>query len=157
MRRHEGFTYVGLLFAIAFISLLLASAGQVWKTAAQREREQELLFIGQQFSEALSAYHSATPGEPKQWPHRLEDMVEDKRWPVPRRYLRKVYLDPLTNRKEWGLIRIGEEITGVYSLAEGKPIKQGNFPPSLDAFAGASSYRQWRFDALPVDGNGSPN
>lgn len=155
MARQHGFTYLGLLFAIAFIGLLMASAGQVWKTVAQREREEDLLFIGQQFSQAISAYRMATPGEPKQWPRSLEDLVEDKRWPVPRRHLRKLFVDPIVGKKQWGLVKVGEEITGVYSLGEGKPIKQNNFPPGMDSLAGAKTYQEWRFVA-PIDIGGDP-
>ncbi|HTY04300.1 MAG TPA: type II secretion system protein [Rhodocyclaceae bacterium] len=146
MAGQKGFTYLGLLFAIALMGLLLASAGQVWKVAAQREREEELLFIGQQFSTALASYRAATPGESKQWPRRLEDLVEDRRGPLPLRHLRKVYFDPFTGDREWGLIKVGEGIAGVYSLAQGRPLKQANFPPGL-GLGKADSYREWRFTA----------
>jgi type II secretory pathway pseudopilin PulG len=152
MARQHGFTYLGLLFAIAFIGLLMASAGQVWHTTAQREREEDLLFVGEQFSQAIAAYRLATPGQPKQYPRSLEDLVEDKRWPVPRHHLRKIFVDPMTGRKQWGLIRGGDQITGVYSLGEGRPIKQGNFPPGADSFAGAKTYQEWRFVATPDNG-----
>jgi type II secretory pathway pseudopilin PulG len=147
MVRQGGFTYLGLLFAIAFVGLLMASAGEVWHVSAKREREEELLFIGRQFSDALASYRTATPVEPKQWPRRLEDLLEDRRGPTTSRHLRKIFVDPLTSSKEWGLIKVGEEITGVFSLAEGRPLKQANFPDDEGSFASAKSYRDWRFVA----------
>lgn len=152
MRGQRGFTYVGLLFAVAFIGLLLASAGEVWQAAAQREREEELLFIGREFARAIAAYSAATPGEPKQWPQRLEDLVEDRRGPVLRRHLRKIYHDPMTGRAEWGLVKAGPAIVGVHSLAEDKPRKRANFEDDEASFAGAVSYRGWRFLAPAGEG-----
>jgi type II secretory pathway pseudopilin PulG len=154
MPTQRGFTYIGLLFAIAFISLLLASAGEVWKSAAQREREEQLLAIGREFARAIASYNAATPGEPKQWPLRLEDLVEDTRGPVLRRHLRKIYHDPMTGRAEWGLVRAGQAIVGVHSLAEGIPRKHANFEEGEDAFAGAVSYQGWRFVAPAVESVG---
>lgn len=145
MRRARGFTYIGLLFAIAFIGLLLASAGQVWKMAAQREREEQLLFVGREFGRAIAAYRAASPDAPGQGPRRLEDLVEDRRSLVTRRHLRRIYHDPMTGSTEWGLIKSGEFIVGVHSLGEGKPLKTANFLPGEEAFAGAASHRDWHF------------
>lgn len=145
MRRARGFTYIGLLFAIAFIGLLLASAGQVWKMAAQREREEQLLFVGREFGRAIAAYRAASPDAPGQGPRRLEDLVEDRRSLVTRRHLRRIYHDPMTGGIEWGLVKSGEFIVGVHSLGEGKLLKTANFLPGEEAFAGAASHRDWHF------------
>jgi type II secretory pathway pseudopilin PulG len=47
--RQAGFTYVAVLILLAVLSAGLASVGTMWHTQAQREREEELLFIGEQF------------------------------------------------------------------------------------------------------------
>ncbi len=146
--RQRGFTYLGLLFAIAFIGLLLAGTGEVWHTTLKREREAELLFVGRQYARAIAAYHAATPGDVKQWPKRLEDLLEDRRNPAIHRHLRRLYPDPFTGKPEWGLIKSGEFIVGIHSLGEGKPLKQAGFLPEEESFAGAASYRDWRFAAL---------
>lgn len=156
MAGQRGFTYLGLLFAVAFIGLLLAAAGEVWHLAAQREREEELLFVGRQYVAALAAYYQATPAEPRQWPRRLEDLVEDRRAFATRRHLRRLYADPLTGKQEWGLVKAGEGIVGIYSLAEGKPLRQANFAPGEEAFIGAASYSDWRFIGSPANPKGEP-
>jgi type II secretory pathway pseudopilin PulG len=143
--RQRGFTYLGLLFAIAFIGLLLAGTGEVWHTTLKREREAELLFVGRQYARAIAAYHAATPGDAKQWPKHLEDLLEDRRNPAIHRHLRRLYSDPFTGKPEWGLIKSGEFIVGVHSLGEGKPLKQSGFLPEEEGFAGAASHRDWRF------------
>jgi type II secretory pathway pseudopilin PulG len=148
-RRPRGFTYIGLLFAIAFIGLLLAGAGEVWQTTAQREREEQLLFVGREFGRALASYRAASPVEPKQWPRRLEDLVEDRRSLVTRRHLRRIREDPMTGKAEWGLIKSGEFIVGVHSLGAGKPLKTANFLPEEESFAGAASHGDWRFFPPP--------
>ena len=51
--RHAGFTYVGLLIAVAVLGVGLAAVGQVWSTAAAREKERELLFVGNQYRAAI--------------------------------------------------------------------------------------------------------
>jgi len=143
--RQRGFTYLGLLFAIAFLGLLLASVGATWHTTLQREREAELLFVGRQFAQAIAAYREATPGDQKQWPQRFEDLLEDRRGLVLRRHLRRIYPDPFTGSAEWGLIKSGVFIVGVHSRGTGKPFKQAGFLPGEETFAGAASYRDWQF------------
>jgi hypothetical protein len=96
-------------------------------------------------SRAVASYHAATPGATKQFPLRLKDLVEDRRGPVMLRHLRKIYVDPMTGRAEWGLIKAGEAIVGVHSMSEGKPRRRANFEAEEDGFAGAATYREWRF------------
>lgn len=151
MTFQRGFTYLGLLFAIAFLGLMFAGTGEVWQRVAQREREEQLLFAGRAYARAIAAYHAATPGDVKQWPRRLEDLVEDRRNFVTRHHLRRLYRDPMTGTPEWGLIRAGEGIVGVYSTGEGEPLKKANFLPAESSFAGASGYRDWQFLATRRD------
>ena len=55
-RRAGGFTYLGLLALISLIGVLLAAAGEVTRTAVQREREQELLWVGHQYRDAIDRF-----------------------------------------------------------------------------------------------------
>ena len=144
-RRDRGLAYLWLLFFIAFMGANLALAGVVWELRVRRDKEADLLAIGNEIRAAIRNYFELSPGGAKQLPARLEDLVEDKRFPVPRRHLRRIYPDPLTAKADWGLILLGERITGVYSKAPGTPIKQGDFAPVETRFAGAQSYAEWRF------------
>ncbi|MBL8506533.1 MAG: type II secretion system protein [Methylobacillus glycogenes] len=132
---------------IAISGIGLAALGQAWHTASQRDKEVELLFVGAQISKAISAYREATPSPVKQYPNSLEALLNDKRGPKPARHLRKIYIDPMTGTREWGLIKDANSITGVYSLSRLKPFKQDNFDDDLQGFAGAASYRDWHFVA----------
>jgi type II secretory pathway pseudopilin PulG len=146
-----GFTYLALLFAVAVMGLALAGAGQVWQTAAKREKERELLFIGNQFREAIGRYYEASPGV-KQYPVKLEDLVEDKRFPKSKRHLRKIYVDPMTASKDWGLVVQQGRITGVHSRSTERPLKTGNFSKADAAFEGSETYAAWRFQYQPGAG-----
>lgn len=148
--RQRGFTYLWLLFAVAGMGLLLAAAAEVWDTAARREKEAELLFIGDQFARAIADYHARSPGAAKQYPEKLEDLVEDKRLPAPQRHLRKVFRDPMTRGAEWGLVKAGGRIVGVHSRSAGKPIRT-HFSGRMASFSGAASYAAWVFGPEIVD------
>jgi type II secretory pathway pseudopilin PulG len=123
-RSETGFTYLGILIAMALFGVALAATGDVWRTAAQREREQELLFVGNQFRNAFSTYSGFTPAGKPRYPRALEDLVEDNRFPVTRRHLRRVYADPMTGKPDWVLLDApGGGIAGVQSRSEAKPLK----------------------------------
>ena len=145
-RPQHGFTYLGVLFLVVVIGVALTSVATVWHTAITREKEAELLFIGDQFRAAIEDYYRVSPGTP-QFPMTLQDLLEDKRFPYLRRHLRKLYVDPMTGRDEWGLQRLGDGggIVGVYSLSDRLPIKQENFDTAYASFAQAKTYRDWVF------------
>lgn len=143
-RPQGGYTLLLLLFAVAAMGLGLARTGQVWHTAMQREKETELLFIGQQFRLAIASYHEASPGPEKQFPRLLEDLVVDQRHPAPRHHLRKLYRDPMTGSQEWGLVLQQGRIVGVHSLAQQPPLRT-RFVGRDASFDGASRYDQWVF------------
>jgi type II secretory pathway pseudopilin PulG len=143
--RSGGFTYVWLLVAVAVMAAGLAAIGEVASTAAKREKEAELLFVGDEFARAIAEYHASSPGAP-QYPQKLEELLADKRYPNVRRYLRRVYPDPMTGRADWGLVRgPGGGIVGVHSQSMERPLKTANFPRGYESFAGATVYSAWRF------------
>ena len=140
--RHSGFTYIGLLFAIAIIGITLATVGVVWSTQIRRDKEAELLWIGNQYRNAIGQYY-ATGG---QYPAELADLLEDKRFPQARRYLRKLFPDPMTGQIDWQLIAAaGTGIMGIASSSQGKPIKVAGFATRDASFNDATCYCDWKF------------
>lgn len=99
-RLESGFVYLWALFAVALAGVVMAGTGQVWQTKSQRDKEAELMFIGEEFRKAIMSYHNSN----KQYPSSLEDLLKDERSPNIKRHLRKIYLDPITNTAEWGLV-----------------------------------------------------
>lgn len=150
--RVGGFTYIGLLIAVAMIGIGLAATGVVFHHQAQREKEKQLLFAGEQIQRAIGSYYESSPGGDKRFPQSLEDLLLDRRYPVTRRYLRRMYADPMTGKGEWGLVRggPGERVIGVFSLSEKKPVRIANFPARYEGFESAQSYADWKFVYAPA-------
>jgi len=128
----------------------LAAIGTWWSAVAQRDREEELLFAGEQFRGAIRSYYDGTPSGAKVFPRTLQDLVEDNRGVKPLHHLRQIFRDPMTGTREWGLIRAGDRIIGVHSLHAGVPMRHANFAPHQEDFASASSYRDWKFAYSPA-------
>jgi type II secretory pathway pseudopilin PulG len=149
-RQQEGVVLLALLIALALGGFAVMAAVDVWSVARQRNQEQELLFAGNQYREAIYRYFVAAPrGTPRALPTSLEDLLEDNRFPVPVRHLRRLYPDPMTGSPEWGLLMAGTRISGVYSLSEKPPIKRDGFAPAYQQFSGLNSYRDWVFAISP--------
>src|SRR5919197_142505 len=144
-----GFTYLGLLIVVALMGLGLAAYGELYSHAAQREKEAELLFIGGQFRDAIASYYNRSPGA-KVYPKKIDDLVEDNRFPMPQHHLRRLYRDPITDSADWGLVEApGGGFMGVYSRSQETPIKTGNFAGAQQAFEGAENYTKWMFTYSP--------
>lgn len=144
--KQAGFTLVGALILCAFMGAGALAYGELASHAAQREKEQELLFIGNQFRQAIGAYYERAPGTVKRFPKKLEDLLEDKRHLVPQRYLRRMYADPITGKREWGLMQAPDGgIMGVYSLSDAQPIKRAGFAARDSILAAIGRYSDWHF------------
>lgn len=147
-RRRTGFTYLGVLFLIAVLSGGLALAGHVWQTASVREKEAELLFIGDQYRQAIQRYYLSGPQ--RQYPRSLADLLRDPRRPGAERYLRRLYRDPITGG-DWGIIQAPDGgVLGVHSVSAAKPFKISGFKARDRAFHGARKYSDWKFAYAPL-------
>lgn len=145
-RHPRGIMLLALLIGLALSAIALMAAVDVWTLERQRDREQQLLYVGDQYRLAIGRYYYAAPaGTPKTLPPTLEMLLEDERFPVPVRHLRRLYPDPITGHAEWGQLRAGEGIVGVYSLSEAQPVKQAGFAVADENFTGRSHYREWVF------------
>jgi len=142
-----GFTYLGLVITVAIIGVAAAGTLQLGAVMQRRTAEEQLLDVGTEFRAALKAYADATPAGLPRAPRALQDLVRDPRYANPRRYLRKVYADPMTGSDKWGLMLTpeGNGILGVYSLSKEKPIKIANFPQVYQSFENQASYSKWIF------------
>jgi type II secretory pathway pseudopilin PulG len=155
MMRSRGFTYMTVLFIVAVITAGLALVGEVWETAAKREKETELLFVGNQYRKAITRYYLAGKN---QYPRTLEDLLKDPRQPGTVRYLRRLYPDPLTGKADWSIVKAPDGgIAGVSSLSEQKPLKSANFRQRDAGFEAAQTYADWKFIYSPTaPGQGAP-
>jgi type II secretory pathway pseudopilin PulG len=147
-----GFAMAGLLVALAIMSLMLSVAMPTWRTLMQREKEEELIWRGQQYDRAIQLYRkkNAAPGAPS-----VEKLIEGK-------FLRKKFKDPITN-SDFELIGAsavpsapgvqqpargyGELIAGVRSKSKAR---------SLRVLNGRTTYREWQFTYVPWKPGGQP-
>jgi type II secretory pathway pseudopilin PulG len=142
-----GFTYVGLLVAIVIMGLMLTLVSRVWSLSEQRERETQLLFAGDAFRMAIASYYASG----HQYPLSLQDLILDDRSPVPKRHLRRLYIDPMTGTPDWTLVRApdGVGIMGVASGSRLAPIKRKSFAPVDATFEDSDCYCAWQFVYVP--------
>lgn len=101
MNREKGYTLIILMVVIAVMSIGLLFAIPVWQTQIQREKEEELIFRGKQYVEAIRLYQTKYPGR---FPKTLDDLLEEK-------CIRKLYADPMTEDGIWNIVLHYEGIT----------------------------------------------
>jgi type II secretory pathway pseudopilin PulG len=75
-----------LLVALAVMAVLMSVAMPVWRHEAQREREEELVFRGQQYTRAIRLFQA----KHQTFPTSVDMLVQGH-------FLRKKYKDPITN------------------------------------------------------------
>lgn len=122
-------------------------AGEVWHTTVQREKEAELLHIGEEYRQAIERYYLAGP---RQYPRTPDDLLKDPRHAGTVRHLRKLYLDPISGG-HWVLVSAPDGgIAGVHSTATDAPIKVSGFASRYQDFSNAKSYAEWRFVYVPA-------
>lgn len=137
---------MAFLLFVALLGAGLAAYGELASHAALREKEAELLFRGEQYRDAIASYYK----KEQRYPKALQDLLEDKRYPMPVRHLRRLYRDPITGDPDWGLVEApGGGVMGVYSRSEEPPIKSGNFSPKNQEFSDQQRYSDWKFVHSP--------
>jgi type II secretory pathway pseudopilin PulG len=152
IRGQRGFSYPIAMFLVALTAIVSVRALENTLTDERREKERELLTVGQAFRDAIRTYYDNSPGTAKTYPPDLEALLLDARATRLRRPLRKLYRDPMTGSAEWGIVRTDSgAIKGVYSLSGLKPFKTDGFPVELKSFIGARQYKQWQFVYEPAN------
>ena len=170
-----GFAMAALLVSLAIMSILLAMALAAWRHAAEREREAELIFRGEQYARAIMLYQRQTPGA---FPPDLETLVEG-------RFLRRAYHDPMTEDGAFRLIPQSELAAPGGGLAAGPERMGGAEEPvtesvetadapggveggvagvvsrstafSIARYNGGSRYDEWRFLVSEPEGTDPPS
>ena len=145
----SGFTYLFVLMLIALIGMGLVAAGTLWSTDVKRAREADLLFIGNQYRQAIRSYYELEPGQPR-LPQSIDELLEDHRRPNVVRHLRRAWRDPFTG-EAFALIRMPDShgITGVHSQSMGHTFKIAGFSSENSTFTEAATYADWQFVFVP--------
>lgn len=136
-----------VLAALIVVGILAEAATLLNSRLVRAEQEQELLYRGMAYRNAIASYYYAKPT--RQYPRNLDVLVKDPRF-LHKRHLRQRYSDPVT-KGEWLLLKDSSGgITGVASRSRARPLKQAHFPTGLEPFAGAEQYRDWIFEFRPA-------
>ena len=126
--REQGFMLLGLIVAIFLILLVLGVAAPRVARELRREREVETVHRGNQYVRAIQVYYRKFG----HYPGSMEQLEKTNNI----RFLRKQYVDPLTGKADWRLIKVGEAKTTVKGFF-GKPLT--GLAPGLGAVAGMAS------------------
>jgi hypothetical protein len=101
-RRQRGYALLFAMFLVATLVILGTAASLVIRTEATRQKEEELVWRGNQYVRAIRLYFRKTGHYPKN----LEDLTKYKFGEV--RYIRSAYKDPInTDDGSWRLIYMG--------------------------------------------------
>ncbi len=160
----QGAMLIFALVAVVIMGFAAAMAGSSWKTVMQRAKEEQLLWVGQQYVKAIESYYGTDFGgkpRPKDQgsgtgtdgkvtgtgvlPNSLDDLVRDPRALHVVRHLRRIYQDPMTGEDFVILKDPGGRIRGVRSTSTATPFRTENFPEGLEDLAGKERYDQWEF------------
>ena len=155
--REAGFTYFGLLLAIATAALVVSAGASLLTNDLRRDKEFELLFAGDEIKRALETYHSKNTGGLYPYPKQLDWLLRDPNQPSLQRYLRKIDRDPMHEPDEAASITLvgtwvpilgtGGQVIGVHSNSARAPLKTAGFPKHYEAFRAAKRYADWKFIA----------
>lgn len=96
--RERGFTLVALVVVLIVLNIAVAAAMQLWSKVALREKEEELIFRGLQYAEAIRVFQARYSRPPIS----LEELLE-----VRPRCIRQLWEEPLSETGAWEPILAG--------------------------------------------------
>ena len=99
--RRPGYVLIILIMAVFVLSLGFLIAVPVWQTELQREKEEELIFRGKQYAEAVRIYVQKNPGR---FPASLKELLDKK-------CIRRLYKDPFGPEGQWNVILASGQAT----------------------------------------------
>ncbi len=112
-----GYSMVILIMIVTTLTVMTAVALPLWTAMGQREREEELIFRGLQYAEAIRVFQRRFG----RYPVRLKELIE-----VKPRCIRQLYTDPMNEEGQWGLIFATGGATRVGSRQQQQRAEQSN-------------------------------
>ena len=143
----DGYALAALLVGLAVMGVLTSAALPVWRQAAQRERELELVFRGEQYVRAIELYQRVYAGA---WPPDVDTLVEQ-------RFLRRRYRDPMVADGEFRIVYQAEasEAFGAAAAAAGRSaaglrggvigVVSRSEQDAIRIYNGRKKYSEWAF------------
>ena len=115
----RGYLMVALLVAMSVMAILMSAALPAWRTLAQREKEAELIFRGEQYARAIGLFQRRYANAS---PPNLDVLINE-------RFLRKKYKDPITN-EDFQLVSVGAALPGMPGMPGAGPAGQQTQAPT---------------------------
>ena len=137
-RGEEGYNLVILVVAITVMSIMLAVALPSWSSVIRRDREEELIFRGFQYAEAIRCFNRRF----HRYPVKLDELVE-----TAPRSIRQLWKDPMTEDGKWRL---------VFQGGPGAPVRPQVEGDGTDAGATAGNTPQGKKGTPPDPGQPGP-
>ena len=107
-----GYTLAILVMVIAVMAIMMAAAVEIVSFQAQREKEAELIFRGQQYVEGIRLYRKKYG----RYPMRMKEL-----WEADPKVLRRKWIDPITGSDNWGIVFQGQEGRELTAPGRGGP------------------------------------
>lgn len=98
-KSESGFAMLFVLLMAGLVAISLYMALPRFAFEAERDKEDTLVYRGEQYKRAIQVYVRQN----KRWPAKVEDLEDTNG----KRYLRKRYVDPMTGKDEWRPIHVG--------------------------------------------------
>ena len=137
----DGYALAALLVGLAVMGVLTSAALPVWRQAAQRERELELVFRGEQYVRAIELYQRVYAGA---YPPDVDTLVEQ-------RFLRRRYRDPMVADGEFRIV-YQAEASEAFGAAPAAGLRGGvigvvsrNEQDAIRIYNGRKKYSEWAF------------
>ena len=124
----HGYMLVGLIVAIFLILLVLGTAAPKVARDLRREREVEAEHRANQYVRAIQLYYRKFG----HYPGNMDQLEKSNNI----RFLRQQYVDPMTGKADWRMIKVGENKTTVKGFF-GQPL--AGLTPGLGTAAGMAS------------------
>lgn len=170
-RLQAGYNLVMLMVLLTILNVVLAASLPAWSNVIRRDKEEELIFRGLQYAEAIRVFQNRF----QRPPIRLEELVE-----VEPRSIRQLWKDPMTESGKWALIPLqgptaplqrqdsgldedeqgrdrdgedGEDSEGGFGGSKKQDVQVGPFKgvhsrsgkTSIKVFNGKERYDEWHF------------
>jgi type II secretory pathway pseudopilin PulG len=116
--KQRGYVLLAVMLIAALILIALAIAAPRIGQQIKREKEEELIHRGQEYSNAIKKFYRANNGL---YPSSLDQLENTNN----KRFLRKRYIDPMTGKDDWKIIHAGEAHLDLSTITQ-PPTSGGN-------------------------------
>lgn len=124
--KQQGYILLAVMLFMTLMLIAMAVAAPRIAQQIQREKEEELIHRGEEYSGAIKKFYRRSGG---QYPLTLEQLENTNRI----RFLRKRYKDPMTGKDDWRLLHPGEVQIGIGGAGSNPPPGGSTNPPTGSA------------------------